>query len=415
MGPDSGATGQWDILNSGSNLSGYTGPVGITGNSGNGTDQISGLSVNGVFNVKAYGATGNGSTCDQTAIQNAINAAEAAHVGGSPVIAPVVYFPFGYYIVGCLTPDVPLTITGVGSPAIQGITLRGDGAWTSRIRSNSGVPVFFFEPANFYSTTLGGSGSNPPFSSVTFGGGSVTALDWGNGNGTSSDSRWINLKDSVVGIDTGPWFQTATMANGATSFDFQAFVQYPSSTLANGTTYEITDVSGNDGIGSDNPFNIHMIPGASTTTLSCSIAMSDGSHSVSAAIANASIAPATIHFIECNVDAVSNTMNFFLDGTKVNTSASVTSGATVVMTPRDQWTIGCNSAGPFGEDTDCFTYGNHWVGQIFGIRISSKAYNTSNYTAPTSLLASDGSNTQMLINGTRTSNVSDRAGNGGLH
>ncbi len=308
----------------------YSGETGaqintLAGSKGDGSDALNNFKVNGVFNVKAYGAKGDGSTfAIRLRFRMRSNAAEAAF---SSLLAPVVYFPKGYYIVGCNTPDTPLTVTATGSPAIYGLTLRGDGPNVARVRASTGVPVFFLEPANYYSTTLGGSGSSPPFSTVSFGGGSVTGLDWGNGGNPSSDQRWINLKDSVVGLGTGPWFQNATMANGATSFDFQAFIQFPSSTLSNGTTYEITDVSGNDGVTSENPFNIHMVPGASATTLACSITMSDGSHSVSAAIANATLNAGAIHFIECNVDGVSNTMNFFLDGTKVNTSVSVTPSA----------------------------------------------------------------------------------------
>jgi Pectate lyase superfamily protein len=369
----------------------------VTGQSSSAT--ISNFSVNGVVNVKdpKYGAKGDGSTCDQTAVQAAINAATAAQ---SSLLSPVVYFPSGTYKVNCLNPiGTPLTITASN---LYGLTLKGDGQYTSRLLSEAATPVFFFEPASYYSSVLG----NNAFSTVSFGGGSVTTFNWTNGGSNSSDQRWINIKDINTGTaNPAIWLSSATMANGATSFDFQAFMQFPASTLTNGTTYEITDVSGNDTITSDNPFNISMVPGASTSTLSCLIKLSDGTHAISAAIANSTLTAGAAHFVECNVDSVSNTMNFFLDGTKVNTSVSVASGATVVMRADDQWLLGCQAVGPFGEDTDCFTNANHWVGQIFGVRISSKAYNTANYTSPTSLLANDGLNTQLLLNGTHVSDV----------
>ena len=51
------------------------------------------------FNVKDYGAVGNGVANDTTAIQNAINAAKAASApGGGPYRVPV-YFPAGYYYI----------------------------------------------------------------------------------------------------------------------------------------------------------------------------------------------------------------------------------------------------------------------------------------------------------------------------
>ncbi len=59
-----------------------------------------------VFNVKDYGATGDGSTNDTTSIQNAINAAQTA--GGG-----VVYFPSGTYMVAP-TSSPALTISNNG-------------------------------------------------------------------------------------------------------------------------------------------------------------------------------------------------------------------------------------------------------------------------------------------------------------
>jgi len=69
-----------------------------------------------VFNVKAYGATGNGTTDDTAAIQAAINAANTA--GGGTI-----YFPAATYLVaGALT--IPYT---AGTPPVQ-VPLRFTGA-----------------------------------------------------------------------------------------------------------------------------------------------------------------------------------------------------------------------------------------------------------------------------------------------
>lgn len=64
------------------------------------------------YNVKDYGATGNGTTDDTTAVQNAINAAQT---GGGQVFVPP-----GTYLVG------PLTIT-------SDVAIRGTG-WGSKLR-----------------------------------------------------------------------------------------------------------------------------------------------------------------------------------------------------------------------------------------------------------------------------------------
>jgi hypothetical protein len=365
---------------------------------------ISNFSINGVFNVKdpKYGAKGDGSTCDQTAIQSAINAAEAAPISSSPPLFPVVYFPQGQYKVGCNTPAVPLTVSG--SAVINGLKLLGDGPNVSRIASSGRTPTLFFEPLNYYSSVLG----NNAFSTVTFGGGSVTALNW---NTAASATRYLNFKDlnQGTGEGAGSFFGGAKMAAGNTDFDIQFFFQFPSG-LANGT-YELFNSAGNDGINSASFMDIHMVQGTSNNTFAGTLNLSDGSHGISAALSNSTtLTPNVIHFAELNLDSASNTVNFFLDGTKVNTSVSVTGGATTAQIASEQWLIGCAALGVWGDNTSCST---HWVGQIFGIRISEKAYNTANYTAPTALLAVDGTSscgggafcTKLLMNGTQTQDV----------
>jgi hypothetical protein len=69
-----------------------------------------------VFNVKAYGAVGNGSTDDTTAIQNTIDAAEA--VGGTT------FFPCGTYLVSALT---ALDGSNNGTVSFQGAGASGGG------------------------------------------------------------------------------------------------------------------------------------------------------------------------------------------------------------------------------------------------------------------------------------------------
>ena len=64
----------------------YSGQTGaqvntMAGAKGDGSDALNGFNVNGIYNVKAFGAKGDGSTDDSGAIQAAINAACAVNTG----------------------------------------------------------------------------------------------------------------------------------------------------------------------------------------------------------------------------------------------------------------------------------------------------------------------------------------------
>lgn len=96
-----------------------------------------------VFNVRAYGATGNGSTDDTIAIANTINAI--------PSTGGVVYLPAGTYIVSSPLPAIPSNVTFLG--AGPGSILKLSSSW-------SGSSLFTL--SNFNSTVsslqfIGGS------------------------------------------------------------------------------------------------------------------------------------------------------------------------------------------------------------------------------------------------------------------
>lgn len=92
----------------------------------NGTWIILGLSSGGsgstasdTFNVKAYGATGNGTTDDTSSIQAAINAAQAFGKGK-------VYIPPGTYLVSStLNVTTGITIQGAGGCSVYETTVKG--------------------------------------------------------------------------------------------------------------------------------------------------------------------------------------------------------------------------------------------------------------------------------------------------
>jgi hypothetical protein len=80
------------------------------------------------FDVKAFGAVGNFSNDDTTAIQAAIDAADA-YAGG--VGGAVIYFPPGVYVV----------TASLNLHTKSGLTLRGAGKRSSTIRGNFNGPV----------------------------------------------------------------------------------------------------------------------------------------------------------------------------------------------------------------------------------------------------------------------------------
>lgn len=86
----------------------------------------------GWFNVKAYGATGNGTTDDTTAISNAVSALNTA--GGG-----VLYFPRGTYLTsGGFTITTPFMVLGCGCA-----NQHDGGDPVSEVRCNSTTAVLF--------------------------------------------------------------------------------------------------------------------------------------------------------------------------------------------------------------------------------------------------------------------------------
>jgi len=85
-----------------------------------------------VINVKSRGAVGDGATNDSSAIQDAINAAQA--VGG------LVYFPPGTYLISStLQITAGVALAGTGSQSV----IKGSGTFANLVAVNTGDPVMF--------------------------------------------------------------------------------------------------------------------------------------------------------------------------------------------------------------------------------------------------------------------------------
>jgi len=219
------ASGVWTkrfTFSSGGNLSLLTAPVTsagsyhvLTRNDSTGeVEQItasSGVSGAKVYNVKDYGALGDGSTDDTSAIQTTINTAFAA--GGG-----VVYFPNGIYIIGgnlitsldSVNPNcqlyIPLVLeSNIGTaPVIKflgetppNFNVSGLIAWAE---NNKGVVL---------KSIITGSGTNPSvigssYSTTTFGNFNYTQLEIENISiRVKSKSGATHIAPTVGGINAG--------------------------------------------------------------------------------------------------------------------------------------------------------------------------------------------------------------------
>src|SRR3990167_115247 len=104
---------------------------GVKGNSVYWSDANTVANDTGWFNVRAYGAVGDGTTDDTTAINSAVTAALAASHGA------VVYFPPGRYRTST---GITVAMGAGGHPdGVGGVTIQGAGVGSSELLGDAGV------------------------------------------------------------------------------------------------------------------------------------------------------------------------------------------------------------------------------------------------------------------------------------
>ena len=121
------------------------------------------MNTSTVFNVKNYGATGNGTTDDTTAIQNTINAAMASVNG-------VVYIPSGQYLV-----SLALGVNFPNNSSPAHITIIGDGQESSVIKFNPASAIYCFI-FNYYNQFQGVNVEKLSITSMVSNGDAVAAI-----------------------------------------------------------------------------------------------------------------------------------------------------------------------------------------------------------------------------------------------
>jgi len=166
------------------------------------------------YNVREYGATGDGVANDTTAIQAAIDAADAAIVGGTRT--PIVFFPPGEYSV-----NATLNLRNVHIVCAfpnNSSRIIWDGAVGATVMTRSSQTSFFLlEGCNFR------SGVNEPAIFLTFSGSSIDALlllSRLQFNGSTGDAiqltvGWVNFRAyDIRWDDIGGYAIDATVVAG---------------------------------------------------------------------------------------------------------------------------------------------------------------------------------------------------------
>ena len=100
--------------------------------------------IGNIFNVKTYGAVGDGVTDDRAAIQTALDAAEAAGRGA-------IFFPAGHYKVGA-----PGSGFYAFEPTSGNIVFRGEGVGTTKITIANAADVGFLSLTDLTNVSLSG-------------------------------------------------------------------------------------------------------------------------------------------------------------------------------------------------------------------------------------------------------------------
>lgn len=174
-----------------------------------------------VFNVKAYGATGNGTTDDTTSIQNAINAANTA--GGG-----IIFFPVGTYLIStALSAYSNLTFRGVSSNSsiIHQSSTTAHGLLFNNTSASAGITNVMIENLAFngptsgtghgiYLENTGASSTYPPFSYFTL---LNVQIDNFGGYGFNAESLIVSSLQNVAVHICGNGFYLNGAAHGTYS------------------------------------------------------------------------------------------------------------------------------------------------------------------------------------------------------
>jgi hypothetical protein len=161
---------------------------------------------NNVFNVLAFGAVGDNSTDDATAINNAITAAQAVTGGG------VVYFPAGKY-------RIASTITKTLTAPIR---IKGDGADTTTLRWSAGTHGFDFAGGTISVSSIANNFvavEGLTLETSQAGAGSALQVSWTDGAGNID--RTLTMRNVIMQGETHNthyWLKGLDCTNGRNAY-----------------------------------------------------------------------------------------------------------------------------------------------------------------------------------------------------
>ena len=335
---------------------------GCAGGGGQGT-------VTGLINVMLppYNATGDGVTCDDSAILAAWNAAcAAANTGGFS--APTVYFPH---------PSVTYwTCAPLLLSCAHQIQLDGESELSTYIQNDSDFPTMVLVPSTYAIQSIG------TISAASLATGSGAAMNFG------AHPWYLNLSDAMVTWNS----PGAYPLNGLSQLDVRLFFNdadltnqgYLFSVAGDPNLTSSTDCVFVGGKGAEAGLCVRP-NGALCYQLTTGGTPHQACGGAGAITAN------TTHEAEMAYNG--SDVYVFLDGTQITGSPFAATG-TVTQTPFTAITAGATMDGYPDQGNSSLSF----IGKMDSYEIAKVARHTSNYTMDTAKFTAD-SNTLLLLNG----------------
>jgi hypothetical protein len=344
----------------------------LAGAKGDGTDAISAFNVNGVFNVKAFGAKCDGNTDDAAAIQSALT---AANTSGTPSGSATVFVPATASSCKISRPIVNASPTNQRT-----VALFGAGATATTISPTFTGPAIVLVgqgPASQLKTSLGGN---------IIPGGSGNSMTWASGSNDYFDLSEVLPSNINVQPYVGAF-------NGSTQWDIRLFFKpadlsathclWASTGAFNTVLYNGGDVGGG-GMGylcTESDGKLHGMLNVSGTLIK---------------VASSALTVNNVYEAELNLDSSHNVNLFVGTGGTVTRVAQTASAGTAITQRADENNLIGN-----GLPTWPYALGNgvnNWQGSIQSVQISNIARQAgTSYSEDTSNFATDG-NTLFLDN-----------------